>query len=405
MNPSRHEAQSLPRDPPVLSNPGEAVAGAAAETSPCGGHARALILSGSIGHGHASVAAACSAALSGTALSADRSDVPVVDCIELLGPVRSRLARGLFRTALSFPAFYDGFHFSQLRAEGHLSRVGEATSTGRVVSALETAGVTCHVDLFLSVFATGTRVAVDLARRRGGGSSSVVFCTDATVHARWVAPGVDLYLATCELAARSLRRYDPRAEVVTIPPPVRDEFFQAPTRDEARDRFALPSGATVILLTGGGWGLGPITESARALSAAGHHVLAVSGGNRFLRARLDALARSDPKVRSFGFTREMASLMAAADVVVCGAGQTANEAHVVGRRLVVIDSVPGHGRENLLHEVMGFGAAAVSPSPTSVLDGIALALKSDEEIPPWPVRSAAEWTTLFLRAVEPLGVL
>lgn len=365
---------------------------------------RALILSGSIGYGHASVAAACAEALADTALSPAGTSVPVADCIDLLGPVRSRLARGIFRAALSIPSLYDGFHFAQLRAEGPLARAGDGASTRRVLDALDAAGLIEDLGLVLTVFATGAEVAAELARRRPG-CRSVVFCTDATVHARWVTRSVDLYVATCDLAASSLRRYAPHAEIVIVPPPVRASFFDAPGSDEARRRFGIPVDATAVLLVGGGWGLGPIAQSARALTAAGHHVLAVAGSNRGLKARLDAMARVEPRLQSLGFCRDMPAAMAAADVVVSGAGQTSNEAHVVGRRLVVLDVVPGHGRENLLQEVMTFSATAASPSPDSVVEGVALTLKRDEPEPTWPVSSAAEWRTLFLRSLEPLGVL
>ena len=44
--------------------------------------------------------------------------------------------------------------------------------------------------------------------------------------------------------------------------------------------------------------------------------------------------------------------MAAADVVVALPGATTcSEARVVGRQLLLLDVMPGHGRDNLLHEL------------------------------------------------------
>ncbi len=372
---------------------------------------QAVILSGSIGRGHDTVAEVCRRALVGTSLigSPDTDGeldaaAPVCDCIELLGPIGARVAHRVFRTAISLPTVYDGFHFAQLRAEGPLARGGDGASARRILRALERRGLADGMALALAVFPTGAPVAAALGGRNRG-AKAVVFCTDATAHSRWVHESIDLYLVTGELAAASLRRYEPQAEIAVLPPPVRPEFYEATTMGEARARFGVPLDASCVLLVSGGWGLGPVAEATRALAAAGHHVLAVSGSNLPLRRRLDELARQDCRVHSFGYCHDMPAAISAADVVVSAAGQTCNEVHAVGRRLAVLDSVPGHGRENLLSEVAVRGAAAASPSAKSVVKGVAAALEVSDPPPPWPVGSAGEWRACFLRALEPLGLL
>lgn len=364
---------------------------------------RALILSGSIGQGHATVAEVCSAALAETSLGERPGGITTADCIELLGPLSSRVADRLYRATISWPALYDGFHFAHLRAEGKMAAGGDAKATARVLRGLERR--LCCDDLLLSlaVFATGAPVAAALASRRAG-ARSVVFCTDATAHSKWADESIDLYVVTSELAAVSLRRYLPRAEVALVPPPVRAPFYAAPPQAEARSFYEIPQDESCVLLVGGGWGLGPLGEAAAALAGAGHYVLAVAGANRRLEAELSALAGRDHRVRSLGFCRDMPATMAAADVVVSGAGQTCSEVHAVGRRLVVLDVVPGHGRENLLHEVITRRAVAASPSARSVVAAVETVLKCDEEAPAWPVGSAEEWSERFRAALAPLGV-
>ena len=69
--------------------------------------------------------------------------------------------------------------------------------------------------------------------------------------------------------------------------------------------------------------------------------------------------------------------MAAADVVIALPGAaTCAEARVVGRRLVLLDVMPGHGRDNLLHELeqgnaeaCGPAAADIAASAMAMLDG------------------------------------
>jgi processive 1,2-diacylglycerol beta-glucosyltransferase len=91
-------------------------------------------------------------------------------------------------------------------------------------------------------------------------------------------------------------------------------------------------------------------------------------------------------------------------VVVTSPGQTCHEARVVGRPLVLLDVVPGHGRENALHEIESGGAFACSPFPDSVVGVVEAILARPLELPKWPVASAQEWGAMFLATVEGSGV-
>ena len=51
--------------------------------------------------------------------------------------------------------------------------------------------------------------------------------------------------------------------------------------------------------------------------------------------------------------------MAASDLVITSSGDTCTEARTVGRPLLLLDVVQGHGRDNLQHE-LELGDAAVS---------------------------------------------
>src|SRR5262249_55367485 len=165
-------------------------------------------------------------------------------------------------------------------------------------------------------------------------------------------------------AAASVRRYVPHARACVVPPPVRPAFYRPLSQAAARQSLGVPADARCALLMGGGWGLGPLEAAAGALAAAGVHVLAVAGRNRRLADRLEALASSAPRVPPFGFTERIVELMIACDVVVTLPGATTcGEARAVGRRLVLLDAMPGHGRENLQHELELGGADACNARP------------------------------------------
>ncbi|EQD31644.1 glycosyl transferase, partial [mine drainage metagenome] len=67
----------------------------------------ALILSGSMGKGHDSVAEACFATL-----SKSYTHVEILDCLKLLGRTRATISETVYRMLLRFPTVYDGFYFS-----------------------------------------------------------------------------------------------------------------------------------------------------------------------------------------------------------------------------------------------------------------------------------------------------
>ncbi len=364
-----------------------------------GAPGRALVLSGSIGRGHDVVAEVCAGAL-----RSDGIETAIYDCMALLGRTNAAVAEGLYRFMLARPGLYDGFHFAHLRAEGAFSRYGDRAACRRIARHLASELTDERLELVLSVFATGAAAGAEVAARRPG-LRTVVFCTDATVHAMWVHERSDLFIATSELTAHTVRRYRPSAEIAVIPAPVRAAFYSAPPKVEARARLGVPADSSCVLLMAGGWGIGPLARAAAALADDGHRVLAVAGSNTKLLRELSRMGRSRPLVHAFGYTDEMAALMSAADVVVTGPGQACHEVRVVGRSLVLLDVVPGHGRENLLYELMLGGASSCSPSAESVRQAVGAAFKSGLTPSPWPVTSEAEWRRSFLRALEPLGVI
>jgi processive 1,2-diacylglycerol beta-glucosyltransferase len=361
-----------------------------------------FVLSGSIGGGHDSVAAACT-----DALAAGGSQAVTLNCMELLGTSAQRIGEQLFRKGLSIPPLFDAFHFSQLRSSSRMAEALERASAKRLVPALRERLSEVAGGLLLSVFSTGAGAAGRL-RTEEPSWRTVVYCTDATAHRLWIHPGVDRYLVTSPAAAGTVRQFDPFADVVEVPPAVRAPFFAAPPRAAAREALELEAEGPYALVMGGAWGLGSIATTAGALADSGWQVLVVAGSNRKLERRLRADSAGRPgrtvgSVIPFGVTARIPELMAAADVVVTSAGQTCHEARVVGRPLIVMDMVPGHGRENLLAELAKGGALACQPRPEAVVRAAEAAL--DGALPrswPWPMASAARWEETFLSAVGDL---
>jgi processive 1,2-diacylglycerol beta-glucosyltransferase len=357
----------------------------------------AVLLSGSLGMGHDVMAEACAASLEAYGWSTQ-----TLDSMQLLGRRGSRAGEAVFRGMLAVPGLFDAFHFSVLRTGSRLALLTNAAARRRMVPRLRAYLDENPADLAISVFATGASAVSTLAERYPA-MTHVVFCTDVTPHRLWVHQHVDLYLVTSVVAEAAVRRFEPEARVLVIPPAVRTSFYSPPAQWQARAQLGVPPVERCVLLMSGAWGLGPVAEAAGALGDAGVHVLAVAGRNAKLERRLRAVADRQPRVRAFGFTTAIPELMSAADLVVTSSGDTCTEARTIGRALLLLDVVQGHGRDNLQHELELGDAGVTSPHPGSVVR-TALAML-DRIKPPeaGPTRTMAAWETAFTSALETIG--
>ncbi len=344
-----------------------------------GDRGHALLVSGAIGLGHDAMAQACAASLFSRGWS-----TRTADAMRLLGRRASGAGEQVFRSMLAVPGLYDAFYFAALRPGNRLALLTDAAARRRIVPALTRMLDQKPTDLVISVFATGAS-AVSAVAERYPAMRHVVFCADATPHRLWVHPHVDMYLVTSRVAECAVRRFAPQAEVRVVPPPVRAAFRPPPSRTRARDALGIPARSRCVLVMSGGWGLGPLAEVASALADAGVHVLAVAGRNTRLEAALRAAARRQPVIRAFGYTDRIPELMAASDLVITSSGSTCAEARAVGRPLLILDVVPGHGRDNCQHELEVGHAAVTSADPAAVVAGALAALA----VPPGPSGRAA----------------
>lgn len=310
---------------------------------------RALVLTGSLGMGHHVVTEVVADSLETMGWSTG-----VFDCMSMLGRLSGKTGDWVFRHIMNVPTLYDGVHFSHFRTASRLAALVDWGATKKLVPALADRLRQEPVDLLVSTFATG---ASAIAKLGSDGSmarppATVALCTDVTMHSLWVHDGMNLFLVTSESAAASVRRYLPRAPIAIVPAPVRPQFHQAPTQAEARATLGIDPEARCALVMGGGWGLGPLAETAEALAGRGVVVLVVAGHNEPLSVALDQVARRQPGVMPFRFTDQIPTLMAAADLVLTTPGATTcSEARVVNRPLLLLDVMPGHGRDNVQHEL------------------------------------------------------
>ncbi len=359
----------------------------------------AVLLTGSLGLGHEMMARGCAGLLEQSGWRTRN-----LDSMSLLGRRSGGAGERVFGRLVAIPGLYDGLHFAHLRTGSRLAGLMARAASARLVPALEADLARQPADLLLSVFATGATAAGRVKAQRPAAVRTVVLCTDVTVHRIWAAPGTDLFLVTSPAAAASVRRYLPRAKVAVVPPPVRPEFYTAPSQATARAALGVPPGDFCVLIIDSGWGLGPLTATVAELAAAGVHVLAVAGRDQAVEQRFRALAEHTPRVTPIGYNDRVPELMAAADLVVALPGATTcSEARVVGRQLLLLDVMPGHGRDNLLHE-LELGRAHVAQPTARGLTESALAVRDEVMTTPGPATPPPRWEPAYAAALGQIGV-
>lgn len=207
-------------------------------------------------------------------------------------------------------------------------------------------------------------VVLARARRRARlGAPLVGVVTDYGAHAVWVERGAD---ALCVAGGGALRDvvahgFDAaRTHVTGIP--VRRAF------DAIADVRDPPPAAPVrVLLTSGGFGVGPVQSVVRSFAGiAGVELTVVCGRSIGLESAARELTeRYGLRAKVLGFEHDMPARVAEAHIVVGKAGGlTVSEALAAGRPMVIAGAVPGN--ESINARFVEAGGAGVVARPEEV---------------------------------------
>ena len=196
---------------------------------------------------------------------------------------------------------------------------------------------------------------------------NAIVVTDYDVHAMWLCRTVDRYYVASQEAAEYLAHIAvPREKLRVTGIPIDPLFGVAASREEARKHFGLDERATLILISAGGYGIGPVEQLVRDLLELQRpwQIVAIAGKAEKMRKRLEELAKGAGKLSSgaarfcaVGFTTEMDKYMAAADLMVGKAGGlTTSEALARALPMALIEPIPGQEERNADH-LLETGAA------------------------------------------------
>ena len=316
---------------------------------------RVLILSASSGAGHVRAAQALEKAFGA------RGDCAVehVDALDYTSKLFQKIYNEAYIALVRRTPGLMGLLYDRAdRPWRHLSRrlALDRLNTGPMIRLLRRV----QPDLCVATHFLPAEIIAWLKDKRKIRARHVIVVTDFDVHAMWLCRTVDRYCVAVDEAAEYLARIGvPRHALRVTGIPIDTVFAEPKSRREARRRLGLDPDRTTLLVSAGGYGVGPIERLVADLLALGRpwQIVAVAGRAEQVRERLTVLARRATKLRDaatrlhvVGFTDAMDEWMAAADLLVGKAGGlTVSEALARGVPMAIIQPIPGQEERNADH--------------------------------------------------------
>jgi processive 1,2-diacylglycerol beta-glucosyltransferase len=189
-------------------------------------------------------------------------------------------------------------------------------------------------------------------------SRQAIVVTDMDVHAMWLCHHYEQYFVALDETREHMMRLGIPQEKLTVSGiPIDPVFSVEKDKREMRRKHSLREDLCTILVSAGGFGVGPIEHLFQSLLELKHEAQAVviCGRNEELRARLEKLAATLPpgatvKIKPIGYTTEMDEYMAASDLLLGKpGGLTSSEALARGLVMVIVNPIPGQEERNSDH--------------------------------------------------------
>ena len=260
-------------------------------------------------------------------------------------------------------------------------------------------------DMVISTSSTLTCAAQQAIARGGIPAGFVTLFADAErLHATWLtARDATATLApTRESYAEALAAGFPPKRLHLIGWPVRAQFLAARhDRAATLGGLGLDPARFTVFVQGGGEGTAHVARTVqRVLDAGAPQVILAAGTNERLRERFAGV----PNVRALPFTRAIAPLMAAADVIFGKAGPNALfESVMLGRPFVATTYIPGQETGNLaMIRRHGLGWVATDPADQRALVAALIDDRAKLAAMAASVGRYRAWNAAAARAIGPL---
>lgn len=188
-------------------------------------------------------------------------------------------------------------------------------------------------------------------------SRQAIVVTDFDVHAMWLCHHYEHYFVAMDETRAHLATLGIAAQKITATGiPIDPVFSRKKDKIEMRRKHGLADDRVTILVSAGGFGVGPVEHLITSLADLRHRaqIIVICGRNEELKKRAERAARAaaahSVDFRIMGFTTEMDELMAASDILLGKpGGLTTSEALASGLVFVIVNPIPGQEERNADH--------------------------------------------------------
>lgn len=244
-----------------------------------------------------------------------------------------------------------GYYLTDIRAVDRFVRIFRRLTNSLNCKSFEKHLLNEKPDLIITTHWLPNEIISSLKKRRKLDSFLVTCITDYYPHAFWRNRGVDLYIAPNEDLIPRLTKLGVAPEKVqTIGLPIAPEFAHNHDKVEIRKQLGLAQDLFTILITSGGFGVGPIKELVVEIEKidAPLQVQVVCGKNTELREELTAYTKNARhRFQIYGFVTNMDELMEASDIMISkSGGLTSTEAMAKNLPLIILYPIPGQEFSN-----------------------------------------------------------
>lgn len=240
-------------------------------------------------------------------------------------------------------------------------------------------------DIILNTHFLGSDVMREM-RKRGmlKDTKLITVVTDYFMHSFWVDRQADYFcVAQNESKAHLMKRGIPAEKIRVFGIPVDRVFSQSKGKRELCGKLGVREDLLTVLITGGGYGVGPVKELVAGISGLKKEmqILVVCGKNPELYKEISEMAGSlGVPVKVYEFVNNMDELMEVSDIMAAkSGGMTSSEAMAKGLPIIITSSIPGQEARNCRYLVKS-GAAVYAGSLEKVKQSMADIVSSKEKI-------------------------
>jgi processive 1,2-diacylglycerol beta-glucosyltransferase len=288
----------------------------------------------------------------------------LVDSLKFISPLVDRLVTGTYlRTIRTIPGVYGRFYDLSEKDEliTDLVKSFNRLLSHKLCSLLES----YRPDAVVCVHTMPLQMLSCLKEKGLLNIPVIGIVTDYTHHTFWKLDGVDAFVVAHEHIKRNMVAMGIREErVYACGIPVTESFLSKTDRSLILEGMGLELKPTVLLMGGslGFGGLEPAFSSLLKLSR-DIQIVAVTGHNRKLQARLQSLAQNARgEIRILGYSDKINELMDACDLLVTKPGGiTVSEALVKRLPLLITSPIPGQEERNARFLVDSGAAVRLEP--------------------------------------------